>query len=109
MKLNSVFLTGTLVQKSPLKKLESGDKFLQFTLKSDIEEKFSSGTRNRCSCEFEIFSYDRCATRMARKEVGEEVQIIGQLKQIKWTDSAGRQRSRCVVVAEHLFNEAVSI
>lgn len=100
--LNQLIIEGTVVQKSNLTKLHSGADFCQFTLKNVVDNRTFSGKRETFISEFEIFAYDNLAKTVSSKKLGQKMRILGRLKQVKWVDYPNKERSRCVVVADHI-------
>lgn len=100
--LNQLILEGTIIQKSELTELRSGTEFCQFTLKNVIDNKAFSGKREIFTSEFEIFTYDTLAKTVSSKRLGQQMRLVGRLRQVKWVDYPNKERSRCVVVADHI-------
>lgn len=100
--LNQVLVAGTIVQKTELKKLPSGTNFCQFTARCEMQEESFSGKTKRTVNEIEMFAYDNLALRVSTMKVGEDIRVIGSLKQVKWTDSTRKERSRLVILADHI-------
>lgn len=100
--LNQIILEGSIVQKSELKKLMSGAEFCQFTLKNVADNRNLSEKRERFISNFEIFAYDSLAKTVSTKKLGQEIRLIGRLKQLEWVEYPDKKRSRCVIVADHI-------
>lgn len=96
--LNTLIIEGIVVRKTELRKLKSGTDFCQFTIKC-------IGTRDSSYDEFDCFAYDELAKKISQKKLGQLVRVIGRLRQDRWVEYPNKERSRCVVVAEHILGK----
>lgn len=100
--LNSILLEGNLVRDPMSKVLPSGMPVCDFVVatnrtfrQNDVFEKETSF--------FDVEAWSKlgasCASNLAK---GRGVRVVGRLKQDRWFDGEGKQRSRVKIVAEHV-------
>lgn len=98
-KVNSVIVEGTVVQKTEVRKLKSGCDFCEFKLR------YIDTERNLAS-EFDCLVYDTLTSKVSSVKLGQTVNIIGRLRQDRWVEYPDKQRSRCVLIVEHLAKKS---
>jgi single-strand DNA-binding protein len=99
--LNSVLLEGELLKDAILRKLKSGP-VCTFTI---VSNRFSrkDGALEKYVSFFEVEVWGKAA-EIAEKQgtEGRGVRVVGRLKQERWWDVQGKEKSRISIVAEHL-------
>lgn len=96
--LNTLIIEGIVVRKTELRKLKSGTDFCQFTIKC-------IGIKDSFYDEFDCFAYSELAKKISQKKLGQLVRVMGRLRQDRWVEYPDKERSRCVVVAEHIYGK----
>lgn len=100
--LNSILLEGNLVRDPSSKVLPSGMPVCDFVVASNRTYKQNEAFEKEVSY-FDVEAWSRlgsaCAQNLTR---GRGVRVVGRLKQDRWLDSQGKQRSRIKIVAEHV-------
>lgn len=98
--LNSVLLEGTCVSKPVVDTLEgSGKAICSFEIESVRNEQ---GCQREVSL-FEIEAQGRLALTIGQTITeGRGMRIVGRMKQVRLKDDAGQDKSRILVIAEHV-------
>ena len=100
--LNSILLEGNLVRDPEQKTLPSGNAVCDFTVASDRFYKQNDTLEKEVSY-FDVEAWSRLgATCTQNLKKGRGVRVVGRLKQDRWMDPEGHQRSRVKIVAEHV-------
>jgi single-strand DNA-binding protein len=99
--LNSVLLEGNLVRDPLIRSTPKGTQVCNFTIASNRFFRQESGFEKETGF-FDIESWGKLADACGAKgQKGIGVRVVGRLKQDRW-NSAGENRSRVVIVAEHV-------
>lgn len=100
--LNSILLEGVL-KEDPIKKdLPEGGSVCEFTVASDRFYKKNNELEKEVSY-FEVEAWSKmgeACLKSLKKDRG--VRVVGRIKQDRWTDADGIERSKVKVVAEHV-------
>ena len=100
--LNSILLEGNLVRDPEQKTLPSGNAVCDFTVASDRFYKQNDALEKEVSY-FDVEAWARLGLACSENlKKGRGVRVVGRLKQDRWTDPEGRQRSKVKIVAEHV-------
>ncbi len=100
--LNSILLEGNLVKDPANKTLPSGIQVCNFELATNRSYKQNDVFEKEVSY-FDVEAWSRlgasCAQNLTK---GRGVRVVGRLKQDRWLDPEGKNRSRIKIVAEHV-------
>lgn len=100
--LNSILIEGNLVRDPEQKNLPSGNAVCDFTVATDRFYKQNDALEKEVSY-FDVEAWSKLgATCSQTLKKGRGVRVVGRLKQDRWTDPEGRQRSKVKIVAEHV-------
>ncbi|HOX33590.1 MAG TPA: single-stranded DNA-binding protein [Spirochaetales bacterium] len=100
--LNSILLEGNLVRDPEQKTLPSGSSVCEFAVASDRFYKQNDELEKEVSY-FDVEAWSRLGAACSQNlKKGRGVRVVGRLKQDRWTDPEGRQRSKVKIVAEHV-------
>lgn len=106
--LNSILLEGNLVRDPESRKTPKGTPVCHFSLATNRYRKDADNEVSFFDVEVWAKQATACQEYLSK---GRGVRIIGRLKQDRWTDPAGKTRSRVKVVGDHvefkpIFNPA---
>jgi len=100
--LNSILLEGNLVRDPESKTLPSGSQVCNFSIATNRFWKQNDALEKETSY-FDVEAWARlgqtCADTLRK---GRGVRVVGRLKQDRWQDTDGKNRSKIKVVAEHV-------
>jgi single-strand DNA-binding protein len=100
--LNSILIDGNLTRDPELKTTPKGTKVCKFGLASNRFYELNEERVQEVSF-FDVESWARlgeaCAEHLKK---GRGVRVIGRLKQDRWQNEEGQNRSRVKIVAEHI-------
>jgi single-strand DNA-binding protein len=100
--LNSIILEGNLIKPLVFTKTEKGVPIGTFSIAASRFYKADDKVEEEIS-HFEIKAYGNLAKNISEHaDVGRGLRVVGRLKQEKSTDSEGIQRSKVVIIAEHI-------
>ena len=100
--LNSILIEGNLVRDPLLRSTPKGTQICTLNLASNRYYKQDTGFEKEVSY-FDVETWARLAeTCYAKGKKGRGVRVVGRLKQDRWNDSDGKQRSKISIVAEHV-------
>ena len=100
--LNSVLVEGNLVRNPDFRTIPNGTPFCTFSIASDRFFK-SGGELEKEVSFFDIEAWGKLAENCRNLgHKGRGARIVGRLKQNRWTDDVGKERSKIVIVAEHV-------
>ena len=100
--LNSILIEGNLVKDPLLRSTPKGTQVCQMRLASNRFYKQDSGFEQEVSF-FDVETWSKLAEACYSKaKKGRGVRVVGRLKQDRWNDPNGKQRSRVTIVAEHI-------
>ena len=100
--LNSILLEGNLVRDPEQKTLPSGSAVCEFAVASDRFYKQNDALEKEVSY-FDVEAWSRLGAACSQNlKKGRGVRVVGRLKQDRWTDPEGKQRSKVIIVAEHV-------
>jgi single-strand DNA-binding protein len=101
--LNSILLEGNLVRDPESKTLPSGSQVCSFALASDRFFKQAEGELEKEVSYFDVEAWARLGLTCSQNlKKGRGVRVVGRLKQDRWLDPEGKQRTKVKVVAEHV-------
>lgn len=101
--LNQIILEGNLTKPAELVEPAEGFKKAYFTLAVNRWYKDKNGNGVEEVSFFDVDSFGRMAEFCEKNgSKGRGVRVIGRLKQDRWTDGDGKNRSRIYVVAEQI-------
>ncbi|MFP4331475.1 MAG: single-stranded DNA-binding protein [Alkalispirochaetaceae bacterium] len=100
--LNSIIIEGNLTR-DPLTSLTpKGTKVCNFSVATNRYYRKEESKEKEVSY-FDVEAWQREADRCEKSlEKGRGVRVVGRLKQDRWVDSEGRNRSKVKIVAEHV-------
>ena len=100
--LNSIIIEGNLTR-DPLTSLTpKGTKVCNFSVATNRYYRKEEGKEKEVSF-FDVEAWQREAERCEKTlEKGRGVRVVGRLKQDRWVDSEGRNRSKIKIVADHV-------
>jgi len=100
--LNSVLVEGNMVRDPLYRTTPKGTPVCTFSLASNRYLKQSSGFEEEVSF-FDIEAWTRLAdTCNNQGKKGRGVRVVGRLKQDRWTDNEGKNRTKVFIIAEHI-------
>lgn len=100
--LNSILLEGNLTRDPESKTLTTGSQVCNFTVASDRFYRQNENTEKEVSF-FDVEAWARLGLACSENlKKGRGVRVVGRLKQDRWTDAEGKQKSRVMIVAEHV-------
>lgn len=100
--LNSVLLEGYLTRDPLLSETPKGTSVCTFCIGVNRYYKQDEEVINQASF-FDVETWTRLAQYCGSQlKKGQHVRIVGRLKQDRWEDSEGRNRSRVKIIGEHL-------
>ena len=100
--LNSILLEGNLTRDPETKTLSTGSQVCNFSIASDRFYRQNENTEKEVYY-FDVEAWARLGIACSQNlKKGRGVRVVGRLKQDRWTDSEGKQKSRVMIVAEHV-------
>ena len=100
--LNSTILEGNIATDPIVKETNNGDSVCTFKVASDRFYKKNSQTEKEVSF-FEIQAWGKLAETIGKYGCkGRGIRVTGRLKQDRWDGPDGSQRSKVIIVAEHI-------
>jgi len=100
--LNSVLLEGNLVRDAQIRTTSKGTKVCTLTLASNRFYKGEDDIEKEVSF-FDVSCWGRLAESVfAKGKKGSGVRVVGRLKQSRWVDTDGKNRSKVYIEAEHV-------
>ncbi|THB63907.1 MAG: single-stranded DNA-binding protein [Spirochaetaceae bacterium] len=100
--LNSILLEGNLTRDPVLKETPKGTPVCEFSLASNRFYRQDEELQKEVSF-FDVEAWAKVAQRCGEElQKGRGVRVIGRLKQCRWLNADGENRSRVLVVAEHV-------
>jgi single-strand DNA-binding protein len=100
--LNSILIEGNLVRDPEQKTLPSGSSVCEFAVASDRFYKQGEELEKEVSY-FDVEAWSRLGQTCSQNlKKGRGVRVVGRLKQDRWVDPEGKQRSKVKIVAEHV-------
>jgi single-strand DNA-binding protein len=100
--LNSILLEGNLVKDPESKTTSTGSQVCDFTVASDRYYKQNEELEKEVSY-FDVEAWSKLALACSQNlKKGRGVRVVGRIKQDRWTDPEGKQRSKVKIVAEHV-------
>jgi len=100
--LNSILLEGNLTHAPESKQLPKGSTVCNFTVASNRFYKLGESFQKEVSF-FDVETWSGLAERCSGElDKGRGVRVVGRLKQDRWIDTEGQQRSKIKIVAEHV-------
>jgi len=102
--LNSVLLEGNLVRDPEVKIIGSGSSVCNFTLASNrFYKKENEKEHQKEVSYFDVEVWSKLAENCERYlQKGSGVRVVGRLKQDRWSDDQGKNRSKIRVVGEQV-------
>lgn len=100
--LNSVLLEGNLTRDPLFKSTPKGTSVCNLSLATNRYFRNEGNFEKEVSF-FEIEAWGKLAdSALANGKKGRGIRVVGRLLQNRWTDNEGKNRSRVVLVAEHI-------
>ena len=100
--LNSILLEGNLTRDPESKTLPSGTQVCSFSVASDRFYKQNEILEKEVSY-FDVEAWSRLGQSCVENlKKGRGVRVVGRLKQERWTDNEGKNKSKVKIVAEHV-------
>jgi len=100
--LNSILIEGNLVRDPLLRSTTKGTQVCTMSLASNRFLKQDVGFEREVSF-FDVESWAKLAESCYVKgKKGRGVRVVGRLKQARWSEPDGKQRSKITIVAEHV-------
>jgi single-strand DNA-binding protein len=100
--LNSILLEGNLVRDPESKTTSTGSQVCDFCVASDRFYKQNDELEKEVSY-FDVEAWAKLGLACSQNlKKGRGVRVVGRLKQDRWTDAEGKQKSRVKIVAEHV-------
>jgi single-strand DNA-binding protein len=100
--LNSILLEGNLTRAPEVRQLPRGSTVCQFSVASNRFYKSGENLEKEVSF-FDVETWSGLAERCAGElDKGRGVRVVGRLKQERWVDQEGHNRSKIKIVADHV-------
>ena len=100
--LNSIIVEGNLVQDPESRLTPRGTPLCQFVIATNRYFK-QDGVRNSEVSYFDVEVWSKVAESCEKYlNKGRGVRVVGRLKQDRWTDDAGKSRTKIKIVGEHV-------
>jgi len=100
--LNTVMVEGNLVRDPEFKTTSRGTAICTFSIASNRWFKANDAMEKEVSY-FDVETWTKLAESCSRQgKKGRGCRVVGRLKQDRWSGEDGKQRSRVVIVAEHV-------
>lgn len=100
--LNSILLEGNLTRAPEVRQLPRGSTVCQFTVASNRFYKSGDNMEKEVSF-FDVETWSGLAERCGGElDKGRGVRVVGRLKQDRWVDPEGQNRSKVKIVADHV-------
>lgn len=100
--LNSILLEGNLVRDPESRNTPAGSQVCNFAVASDRFYKQNDALEKEVSY-FDVEAWSRLGQTCAETlKKGRGVRVVGRLKQDRWMDPEGKQRTKVKIVAEHV-------
>ena len=101
--LNSLIIEGKLVKEPEIKHVSSGKTVCNITIANNRYIPKDDGTFDQDTTYIDCECWNKLADLTeSRGRKGCSVRVVGRLKQSRWTDSSGQNRSKIAVIGEHL-------
>lgn len=101
--LNSIIVEGNVTRDPEFKETAAGHKICIIPLAVNRFFKTSSGDGVKEVSYFDIETFGKMAENCKKNaEKGRGLRVVGRLKQNRWTDNEGKNRSSVAIVAEHI-------
>lgn len=101
--LNQIIIEGKIEEKPNYQTLLNGIKNCLFVI--SVERNYYSTSIGEMVKEvynFKVMSYGNLADICKKYKIGEDIRLVGRLKQNKWTDSEGKKHSEVIIISEHI-------
>lgn len=99
--LNSILLEGNLARAPESRQLPKGSLVCQFTVATNRFYKSGDNLEKEVSY-FDVETWSGLAERCGELDKGRGVRVVGRLKQERWVDAEGHNRSKVKIVADHV-------
>ena len=100
--LNSILIEGTLTRDADFRNTAKGTAVCNFSLATNRFYKQDNGMEKEVSF-FDVESWSKLAEICREKACkGRGVRVVGRLKQERWNGNDGKNKSKVVIVAEHV-------
>ena len=100
--LNSIIIEGNLVRDALFRSTQKGTPVCTFTIASNRFYKQDTGVAEEVSY-FDVTAWTKLAESCSNLgHKGRGVKVVGHVKQDRWTDGDGKNRSKVSIVAEHV-------
>ncbi len=100
--LNSILIEGNLTRDPMVTETPKGTRVCNFSVASNRFYRHNESMQKEVSF-FDVETWARLAEKCADQlEKGRGVRVVGRLRQDRWTDRDGKNRSRVKIVAEHV-------
>ena len=101
--LNQIILEGNVTKQPEAKTLPTGALFCTIPIAVNRRYKTSDGSQSEEVSYFEIDTFGNLADACAKWcPKGRGVRVVGRLKQNRWKDESGKNRSKVKIIAEHI-------
>ncbi|MBN2509905.1 MAG: single-stranded DNA-binding protein [Spirochaetales bacterium] len=105
--INNLIIDGNLTKDPEFKETANGRKLCVFSIANNRYYRTKEEAKQETSF-FEVETWAQEAEDCSRKlEKGKGVRVIGRLKQDRWEDTDGKQKSRIKIVAEHVYVKTI--
>lgn len=99
--LNSILIEGNLVRNAEPKQTPKGTLVCQLSLASNRFYYKDEETKQEVSF-FDIEVWDKEAMKVQELEKGRGLRVMGRLKQERWIDQEGKNRSKVKIIGERV-------
>jgi single-strand DNA-binding protein len=101
--LNSVIVEGNVVKKPEIRKTPKGTDVCTLGVAVNRWYKGLDGEMQQEVSFFDVNAWGALANACTEKcDKGRGVRVVGRLKQSRWVDQAGKNKSRVIIEAEHV-------
>jgi single-strand DNA-binding protein len=101
--LNSIIVEGNVVRKPEIRETPRGTPVCTFSVAVNRSYKSADGVFQKEVSFFDVDTWGNLAKVCTDTcEKGRGIRVVGRLKQDRWQDNEGKNRSRVRIVAEHV-------
>lgn len=102
-KLNQIILEGTCAKDAVMKDISNGNQIAVVRVATERYYRNAKGESVKEVSYFDVEGWGSYSSLCERKcKEGNEIRVVGRLKQERWKDGDGKNCSRVYIIAEHI-------
>lgn len=106
--LNQIILEGKVAEKPDFQLALNGMKTCSLAIASERNYySTSTGEMVKEVYNFKVMAYESLADICKKYKIGEDIRLVGRLKQNKWTDSEGKKHSEVIIISEQIEKKEI--